>query len=155
MSDLKQFQLLINRLDLDFLKKYLINIKSWSEQEASDGVAQYKNFLFLLKKYPHDNLPPSVDIDEVWHSHILHTKEYWEFSLELFGQYLHHNPEKIDSASTTQEKQKFMQEYQERFNNFTQLLYLQEFGYPIETIRYESLGDIFINSVKRLLKKVK
>jgi len=33
-------------------------------------------------------------LDDVWHAYILHTKEYFEMSKELFDiEYIHHHPE--------------------------------------------------------------
>jgi hypothetical protein len=42
-----------------------------------------------------DNLSlsiPNQSVDELWHLHILYTKEYFEFCNDFFGFYLHHQP---------------------------------------------------------------
>lgn len=31
-------------------------------------------------------------VDELWHLHILHTKEYFNFCENVYGRYLHHTP---------------------------------------------------------------
>ncbi|EKD74396.1 MAG: hypothetical protein ACD_44C00469G0006 [uncultured bacterium] len=68
--------------------------KVWSENKTQRAVQDYKNFLFLKRKYStsHPNLPPSAEIDEIWHHHILDTQRYHEDCKAIFGEYLHHDP---------------------------------------------------------------
>ena len=55
-----------------------------------------------LEKRPHrapvtpedvEDIVVSKDVDEFWHTHILHTMKYTEDCERVFGTYLHHNPD--------------------------------------------------------------
>jgi len=35
---------------------------------------------------------PSMEIDEAWHTFILHTREYAEYCISRFGRFIHHVP---------------------------------------------------------------
>ena len=48
--------------------------------------------LYIWFKYTDKILPPSEDIDEFWHYHILDTKKYHQDCFKIFGCYRHHNP---------------------------------------------------------------
>ncbi len=95
-EDLDYARQLIYAVDLDAVINRLVKIESWSQKDAIAAVQQYRNYLFLRKKYPDHNLPPSIDIDDVWHAHVLHTKEYRTFCKEVFhnkeDKYLDHDP---------------------------------------------------------------
>lgn len=73
-------------------------------------------------------LPPSLDIDEVWHAHILHTEEYAEFCQNVFGFYLHHHPHHGKRGELTDA------DIAEAFEQGTQKLYFSEFGEYIEAV---------------------
>lgn len=119
----------------------LIRVEKWSEDEALAVIKQYRRYLFLRKKYPNQILPPSREIDEAWHAHILHTQMYRNFCYQIFNHtdehFLDHNPAE-DEQSITQ------------FNNFfeqTQNLYKKEFGEYIYQIRGRSI-------LRKMLEKI-
>ncbi len=62
--------------------------------EAEIAIQYYKNFLYLNKKYLHafPILPPILEVDEVWHHHILDTRRYIKDCDRIFGLYFHHYP---------------------------------------------------------------
>jgi hypothetical protein len=66
----------------------------WDEESAIEAIRYYKNYLWLLRKYSelHSVIPPSIEIDEIWHHHILDTYQYEQDCLRIFGQFLHHYP---------------------------------------------------------------
>ena len=68
--------------------------KLWSREAALEAIQYYRNFLKIIRKYgeQYDYLPPSVEIDEIWHHHILDTKKYQEDCAKIFGTMLHHYP---------------------------------------------------------------
>jgi hypothetical protein len=95
----------------------------WTEESANIVVQYYKNYLWLLRKYSeaYHILPPSIEIDEIWHHHILDTYKYYNDCLNIYGQFLHHYPyfgmrgeqDSTDLANTFK---------------ITQMLHLKEFG---------------------------
>lgn len=112
----------ITNLDLKYLEKRLITGKQWSPETAKEAVRRYKNFLNLLLKYPDENLAPTPDIDEVWHNHILFTREYFRDCREIFGEYLHHAPFDHVEGEVNKEMQDL--------RSSTADLYFREFNEP-------------------------
>ena len=69
----------------------------WSGKRLACAVEQYKRFLALASGGGTGEFSPfSPDMDEIWHNHILHTKEYMKCCEQLFGHYLHHTPTYTD-----------------------------------------------------------
>ena len=54
----------------------------------------YKNYLTMVTKHQDDaeDILPSKDVDEFWHTHILQTMKYADDCQAVFGAFLHHNP---------------------------------------------------------------
>lgn len=128
--DLSTAKKLIDAVDLSQTLERLIKVHRWPEKQALKAVRQYRRFLFLKKKYDETHvLPPSYDIDEVWHAHILHTADYDCFCKQVFGAYLHHHPRHGKDQPMTD------QALEEAFENHTQRLYRLEFGEDLQPIR--------------------
>lgn len=55
---------------------------------------------------------PLLVLDELWHSFILHTKDYVDFSMQYFGTYFHHDIEPIGFEHMMEEEElrDFMQD---------------------------------------------
>ena len=68
--------------------------RQWSAIEIEVGIQYYKNFLFLNKKHIENYpvIPPSLETDEIWHHHILDTRQYTKDCDNIFGYYFHHYP---------------------------------------------------------------
>jgi hypothetical protein len=122
-------------IKLDFKKqkeKFVTDIDfiGWNWENIQYAEILYKNYLFLIAKYresePH--LPPSTDIDDFWHGHILDTQRYTDDCVRIFGTMIHHNP--FFGYGTT-EAEKLLSASFER----TQELYTYEFGAPIFEVR--------------------
>jgi hypothetical protein len=117
----------IDALDLSFLLDELQDKErgaGWTEEKVQDAIANYKLFLKLRATHPKVELVPTATIDEVWHSHILHTERYIEDCKAIFGKYIHHRPSfKKDPAELAEFKKKFKE---------TQRLMFEAFGEPFE-----------------------
>lgn len=89
-----------NSLDFEWIAKEITkkdpNIaRQWSEEGVSDAIEQYKKFMYLLYKYqslPDKKLVPSVEVDEIWHHHILDTRKYEKDCMNVYGYFMHHFP---------------------------------------------------------------
>ncbi len=140
-DDLEETKKIINKLDLRSVVKRLITVEQWSEEDALAVVKQYRNYLFLRKKYPKWLLPPSKDIDEAWHAHILHTRDYRDFCRLIFSdteeQFLDHNPA-VDEQNS--------EDYDKLFEQ-TQQLYKEEFGEYIYQVRGLSIFRKFLDKI--------
>lgn len=85
----------IAALDLDPIKVKLMHAASgegWSREKADAVEFEYRRFLYLMKKYPHEQSAPLFDVDIFWHYHILDTMKYMQDCDAVFGHYLHHFP---------------------------------------------------------------
>ena len=109
----------IKNLSLEFVGKRLQDQSDWAKEDVERALERYKNFLLLICKYPNVVLAPAPDIDEVWHQHILFTKEYARDCHAIFGEYLHHTP---SQAADPREKKRM-----EKALSQTAALYTQEF----------------------------
>lgn len=138
-------KVLIDSLDLSPVIARLTRIDKWLEKHTFEACKQYRNYLYLKLKYGHlYELPPSLDIDEVWHAHILHTEDYYEFSKKVFGGFLHHHPHHGKGNTITQAQ------LEQMFEDETQRLYHSEFGEYIYQIRPMTFGKkiaIFYNNI--------
>jgi hypothetical protein len=85
----------IAALDLDPIKVKLMHAESgegWSLAYADAVEFEYRRFLYLMKKYPNEQVAPLFDVDVFWHYHILDTMKYAVDCQAVFGYFLHHFP---------------------------------------------------------------
>jgi hypothetical protein len=87
----------IRALDLEPIRQRVMDEElgeGWSREHAESVERGYRNYLTMLVKHPEDleDIVVSKDVDEFWHTHILHTMKYTQDCERVFGHYLHHNP---------------------------------------------------------------
>lgn len=64
------------------------------EDDVEVLIKEYKDFMYLAAT-SEDECTPSKAVDDIWHHHILHTKDYLEhWCGNVIGKVIHHNPEK-------------------------------------------------------------
>jgi hypothetical protein len=64
----------------------------WTCQFTERAIEEYRRFVLLAMTAGH-LVCPSDASDEVWHLHLLYTRDYWQrFCGELLGRPLHHEP---------------------------------------------------------------
>ena len=76
--------------NMDRLVKYLIK-KGLDEDYVKAAVDEYRRFLAVCASFPNSQHAVSPKIDEVWHCHILFTRDYEALAVSL-GTKVHHNP---------------------------------------------------------------
>lgn len=130
----------IEEYSFSFLKNRFIAsvgvIDEYNFKLIEESLKDYYLSCFLRRQsYCPENLkmikslmPPNKIVDELWHLHIIHTKEYFKFSDELFGTYFHHNP--------TSEEEK------ENVSLITEMNNLYLFGNYVKDYRQYSLEDL-------------
>lgn len=125
---LKQAEQYLLHLDLGYIIQTMCApsyaLPKWQIDDAQRCCELYKKFLWLQKKYPDQTLVPTRDIDEFWHNHILHTKQYFTDCKQIFGHYLHHAP-----ALPEDNHAELITKY-----NQTKALFLHEFKQPLTLI---------------------
>ncbi len=85
----------IAELDLEPIKVKLMDRESghgWTLARANAVELEYRRFLCIMKKYPHEPAIPLQDVDQFWHFHILDTMKYAADCEAVFGYFLHHFP---------------------------------------------------------------
>jgi len=104
----------INELDLQLMierisdpNDELTYSSGWPRDLAEKIAEQYKAFLWISKLHPDKILVPFREVDEFWHQHILHTRQYVQDCQNIFGRYLHHTPHK----QRTEEDSRFYEEH--------------------------------------------
>jgi hypothetical protein len=99
MNPAQDFTAVAN-LDLEPIKFKLMHAETgegWSQEHADAIEQEYRRFLYLAKKFPHEQASPLVDVDTFWHYHILDTMKYAADCEQAFGYFLHHFPQRGDS----------------------------------------------------------
>jgi len=91
-DDVQKTLRLVQELDLSRIEESLTFKQGWSQEFAAQAVEEYKRFLQLHIHFPDQRLVPSLIIDEVWHTHILFTRQYSADCDAIFGEFLHHEP---------------------------------------------------------------
>lgn len=118
---------MLDQLDLSYLIPKLQTTLAWGETVCWQQIGRYKKFLRLLQKYPNLPLAPTAEIDEVWHQHILFTRQYAQDCQSLFGYFLHHFPEEY--SEDNEQQQRIKANSLEKLLT-TALLYEMEFSEP-------------------------
>jgi len=108
----------------DDLTRRLARDKDWPLDFARGAVAEYRRFGFLCR-IADAPMTPSEEVDEVWHLHLLYTRDYWgTWCGEALGAPLHHDP----TRGGTQQAAYFLARYAA-----TLAAYERWFGPPPET----------------------
>lgn len=133
---------IINEIDFTRIMTKMRMSTGRTKRQILKSVELYRHFLFLKFKYGQAyKLPPSEEIDNVWHYHILGTHQYHDDCKALFGGYLHHYPYfSIDEHSDINDLNVAFEE--------TQRLHFDEFGDYIYKLRFEPFSGL----VKRIKK---
>src|SRR4030095_12304691 len=83
----------IRKLDLEPVRRRLMAKKDWTAAHADRLIEEYREYLALFYFHPGEELvPPSQELDDVWHEHILDTQRYAEDCQRIFGRFIHHVP---------------------------------------------------------------
>lgn len=105
---------------LDFTRR-LAREQGWSLEQTRDVIDEYRRFCFLAC-ISNADVTPSDAVDEVWHLHLIHSRDYWQtFCPQVLGTHLHHGPTRGGGG----EAQRYRAQYAQ-----TLALYEQWFGPP-------------------------
>lgn len=91
----REFLAKLSSIDFGPIAYKLINPEvgeGWSLQQATKAIEGYRRFLFLVYRYPEQQIVPSREVDEVWHTHILDTIKYRQDCDLLFAKFMDHWP---------------------------------------------------------------
>jgi hypothetical protein len=94
---------MLEREDLAYLARRVALRCAVPLSKAMRAVDAYKKYVALHMAEPFNAHPMSGLVDEIWHEHILHTREYAQFCSRIIGWFLHHIPSTEDDETTTSE----------------------------------------------------
>jgi hypothetical protein len=80
--------------DLTAISDRMVIKHGWNKEFTDKCIEEYKKFVFLIKK-GNKKISPPLKVDDIWHEHILFTKDYFEDTKEYLGFFLHHQPHGI------------------------------------------------------------
>lgn len=99
----------------------LASENGWKQEYASRVVEEYKRFMYLAIVCSHA-VTPSDQVDQMWHLHMIYTRDYDSFCEDVLGKWIHHGPTKGGKA----QDDLFEKQYRE-----TKESYLEEFGQAV------------------------
>lgn len=77
--------------ELTFTQR-LARENGWDVEFARRATEEYKRFIYLIC-VSEGTLTPSEQVDQVWHLHMVYTRDYWQrFCKETLHRELHHEP---------------------------------------------------------------
>lgn len=101
-------------VDYSFINKLMEN-NLWDEEFAERVIMEYKKFMYLI--CTKTEAAPCYLVDQVWHQHILYTKDYADFCQKFYGGFIHHNPDRYKNASSGLYEQTLLN-YQKTFDQY-------------------------------------
>lgn len=78
--------------DLTQVMRRVAQETKWDKAQLVLAESEYREFLSICKAEPDASPSPTRNADQVWHAHILFTREYMRDMNGYFGKYLHHSP---------------------------------------------------------------
>ncbi len=91
----------------------------WSSEFTQRVIQEYKRFIYLMC-VSEETLTPSQEVDEVWHLHLIYTRDYWiDFCRDVLGREIHHDPTEggaVESARYRNCYRRTKVRYREEFN---------------------------------------
>ena len=68
----------IRNLNLSSVREALVEKQNWAAEDAERVEGEYKRFLYALSHKRREDIlsPPTDEVDEFWHQHILDTRRY-------------------------------------------------------------------------------
>ena len=106
----------------DILRRLCIE-QAWNIEEARAAIEEYRRFCYLACVAWHP-VTPSDRVDMVWHTHLVHTHDYWgPFCNDVLRRPFHHGP----TQGGAQEEARYYDQYAQ-----TLASYAQHFGPPPE-----------------------
>jgi hypothetical protein len=86
----------------------------WSVAHAARVLAEYRRFCFLAVTANH-TVTPSDAVDQAWHLHLTHSRDYWErFCPSVLGRPLHHDPGGVSRG----ERHRHFEQYAETLKSY-------------------------------------
>ncbi len=87
----------------------LVQEQKWNLSFAIRASQEYKRFIFLCS-LSEKSMCPSMNVDAVWHLHLLYTKSYWiDMCQNVLGKMIHHHPSKGGNEEEQKHKKMYIE----------------------------------------------
>lgn len=97
LNDETKINLALSYENADIIEKFCSEY-GFEQELAKEYFIEVKKFLYLCSNTT-EKLAPSAEIDKIWHTFILFTKEYRQYCIHFLGKFIDHVPEvKKDTA---------------------------------------------------------
>jgi hypothetical protein len=80
----------INDWDLEDIRIRVQERLHWPDDLVDEAIAEYRKFIALVTLNPEKDYGISDVVDEIWHQHILSTRDYAAMCAATAGQMIHH-----------------------------------------------------------------
>jgi hypothetical protein len=105
----------ISRFDLSVVLRSLVVKNGMAPPWAEEAVFEFRRYLGMRAVYTEPIPMVSADVDEVWHTCILFTRLYATLCNQVFGQFLHHDPELVPTQDGKEAWRTFDKAYRPLF----------------------------------------
>lgn len=87
-------QVALPTFDLSFVKERILKREAdkWTPEKLAAAELDYRQFMATIKATPGTPHSPTGLADEIWHEHILFTREYTRDMQNYIGHFVHHVP---------------------------------------------------------------
>ena len=105
----------INEYSFARVEEKLIMEGKLAPHVMEEAITEFRKYLVLIALGHNRVGMCSKEVDEVWHTFILFTKDYTVFCLEVFGFFLHHEPALLSQPLGSEPRQRFLEAYNLEF----------------------------------------
>lgn len=83
--------------DLSDVRARVQQRMGWSEELADEALREYRKFIALVALNPERSYGVVEAVDEVWHQHLLNTRDYLAMCDAVMGGVIHHEQQPLDT----------------------------------------------------------
>ena len=81
----------LNLIPVEVIERYRLDFEL-SPEDALFHTGEFVRYMAMCADRPHADYGMAGQIDEVWHTFILYTRDYAKWCNEVFGRFMHHVP---------------------------------------------------------------
>jgi len=111
----------INAYDFEFLRERYVGEHPIFASSFNEAVEELKRVFMLTFSARGPLAAMSHAVDELWHLFIMHTPQYYSFCLDIFGEYLHHQPRSAAIPVPASAISNFYLEYPKHFGSVPEI----------------------------------
>lgn len=105
----------------DAVREKILHEQSIDPDQIDEAIAEFRRYFILIALGNRGLGMTSRVVDEVWHTFILFTRDYMAFCDEVFGTYLHHQPNTSFTPLPGDSGEKLRTAYRQVFGEIPQI----------------------------------